>query len=157
MRTFLRILIIALCSLILGVSLNTDNDQGIHWETLLKANPFVIQSNAEVFVPPDKAYFYAMGHEAIFFDVRPFDEYEMDHIPGALPLSLNTVLSNPHILSTVDFDRMIIIYGYESDMEDAKILAQLVRRFGYSMTMLLEGGFAAWLDQELPVNEGRMP
>ena len=157
MKTFLRILIIALCSLILGVIFNADNNQGIHWKTLLTANPFVIRSNTEVFVPPDKAYFYLVGGEAVFFDVRPFDEYEMDHIPGALPLGVNTLLSHPHIISSVHFERMVIIYGFTSDSEDAKLLAQIVRKYGYPMTMLLEGGFAAWLDRALPVTEGRMP
>ncbi|NQT27540.1 hypothetical protein HQ585_19455 [candidate division KSB1 bacterium] len=157
MKTFLRILIIGLCALILGVFLNQGNDQGIHWRTLLSANPFVIQSNTEVFVAPQKVFGYLMADKAIFFDVRSFDEYEMDHIPGALPLGVTTLISNPQIIHTVNFDRMVIAYGFQADSEDAHILAQIIRRYGYPKTMLLEGGFAAWLDQGFPVHEGRMP
>jgi 3-mercaptopyruvate sulfurtransferase SseA len=157
MKTALRILIIALCALILGVILNQGNDQGIHWRTLLEANPFVTQSETEVFVPADKAYLYLMEDGAVFFDVRPFEEYAMDHIPGALPLNATTLLSNPEIIHTANSDRMVIVYGFQDDSEDARIFAQIVRRYGHPKTMLLEGGFAAWLDKGLPVQEGRMP
>lgn len=157
MRTFLRVLIIGLCSLILGIAFNQGIDQGIHWKTLLTANPRIAQSGADVFISPEKAYLYLVSDEAVFFDVRPFDEYRIDHIPGALSLGVATLVSNPEIISGIDLNRMIIVYGFEAGSDDAKILAQLIRRHGYPKTMQLEGGFAAWLDRGLPVHEGRMP
>ncbi|OHB95909.1 MAG: hypothetical protein A3I59_04680 [Planctomycetes bacterium RIFCSPLOWO2_02_FULL_50_16] len=88
------------------------------------------------------------GRFDVILDVRQPEEYKLLHIPGAVPMPLNTLkgeaqekLNNPAA--------SILVYcsvGGRS-LEAVKILKDM----GYPNAISLEGGMAAWDEKGYPV------
>jgi rhodanese-related sulfurtransferase len=112
--------------------------------------PISTDADQEVLeIPADEAAERVVnGRFDVILDVRQSEEYKLLHIPGAVPMPLNTLkegvrekLSNPAA--------SILIYcsvGGRS-LEAVKILKDM----GYPNAVSLEGGIAAWDEKSYPV------
>ena len=91
----------------------------------------------------------AEGNIAII-DVRAAEDYQKGHIPGAISL--------PHdrwdSLEGLSRDRTNVLYCYSQVCHLAATAAVQFAERGYPV-MELEGGFAGWKENKLPVEKGR--
>lgn len=89
--------------------------------------------------------------ESLFLDARPKVFYEAGRILNAMSLPVNSTeeevrneLPNPH-----PYDK-IIIYCEDQDCDAADTMARRLKRMGYEKLFVLEGGWRAWTQANLP-------
>lgn len=92
-------------------------------------------------------------HSAVVLDVRPFKEYAMGHIPGALNLAPPPGESHALYISDVDqigrlvndnADTPLILYCNGPFCEKSKLLAEKLLGAGYTNVKLYQGGLPIW-------------
>jgi len=89
----------------------------------------------------------------LILDSRSRDEFEAGHIPGARQMDLADVDPEEPDPSLKRY-ATIVVYGQDPGSVSAKTLAKKLLSAGLKGTQLLEGGFAAWKEQGLPVEVG---
>ncbi len=94
---------------------------------------------------------------ALFLDARPRMIYELEHIPGALPLpedELDTALPalEPRLRNRYD----IIVYCSGFGCEASHIVARTLKERGIPAAVL-QDGIPAWQDAHLPLTRGAQP
>ncbi len=80
-------------------------------------------------------------------DIRSTQEFNQEHILGAISLPSETLVSR--VMATLETDRDIYIYS-DVNAETAAAAAQL-RKVGYTHVSELTGGVAAWKAVGYPV------
>jgi rhodanese-related sulfurtransferase len=90
------------------------------------------------------------GANAIWVDARPDNEYEQDHIPGAIALNedrWNELL--PQFLATWSPERKVVVY---CSTQSCNLASDVARRLREEMQLkdvfVLEGGWEAWLKEK---------
>jgi rhodanese-related sulfurtransferase len=90
---------------------------------------------------------------SLFLDARPKEFYEQGRILNAMSLPLNSpdadvrrALPNPP-----PYDK-VIIYCDDEDCDAADTMARRLKRMGYEKLWVLEGGWRAWSQANLPTN-----
>ena len=87
------------------------------------------------------------GANAIWVDARPDNEFERDHIPGAILLNedrWNELL--PHFLGQWSPERKIIVYcGAQSCNASREVAKRLRDEAGLKEVFVLQGGWETWL------------
>lgn len=111
--------------------------------------------------------------DALLLDVRPRDQYERGHIPGAAQLDA-TVLSETRdgargllrpvedlarLLGEAGVDpaRHIVVYGDASTFANLSYVTRtfwVLEYLGYERVSLLDGGFTQWQQEDRPVESG---
>lgn len=105
--------------------------------------------------------------ELVIIDVRPQSEYKLGHIPGAanLPISQITDAKNPvrgmlfpkeqfeGVMRAmgVNQDSTVVIYDVGNTPNTARLFWAL-HYFGFERIAIMNGGFAQWRKQGLPVD-----
>ena len=92
------------------------------------------------------------GSEAalVVIDVRTPDEYASDHIPGAVNIPFDQVAQR---IAEIDAPHGVALYcmiGPRARKGESALLAA-----GYEKIFHLEGGLAAWIAADLPVEGAR--
>jgi rhodanese-related sulfurtransferase len=84
--------------------------------------------------------------DAIWIDARPQDEFEREHVPGALLLNedrWNELL--PPVLAAWAPEKRVIVYcSSESCGSSREIAHRLRKEAGLTNVFVLEGGWEAW-------------
>jgi thiosulfate/3-mercaptopyruvate sulfurtransferase len=109
------------------------------------------------------------GTHPLLLDVRPAEHFAVGHLPEAVHLdlwgfSLNNTDDAPlgsflwmieHVLALrgVTFDRLIVVYGENSDMRAARVF-WFLEYFGHRNVRVLDGGVDAWLAAGLALTTG---
>lgn len=75
----------------------------------------------------------------VIVDTRDADQYEADHIPGAIHVEWRTVLDNRDRLPR---DKPLLLYCNTSSLSAQAALA--LKLVGYDNVKVLAGGFDAW-------------
>jgi rhodanese-related sulfurtransferase len=151
MRLFFRIAVLGAGTLCTGVLINQWIDHGIHWRVLMFSLPRFSHSQEFNYISADSAYTLFVQRKGIFVDVRYPDDFSLDHIPGARSAPLLKIMERPELFREVDFDSMMICYGFEPEDEKAKRAADLLKRNSFSQVFILQGGFAEWIEMGYPV------
>ena len=106
--------------------------------------------------------------QQVILDIREKEEYEFSHIPNAInipysefnktknsiagyviePINFKNLLSKNGITN----DDSIIIYGDLAYLHSTRIL-WVFEFYGHKKTQLLQGGYQAWEEQNLPVSD----
>jgi rhodanese-related sulfurtransferase len=82
-------------------------------------------------------------------DVRTADEYIRDgFLADAILVELDRLEENVDDLH-VRSDQMVLVYG--RDTESAERAARLLVEYGFPNVRVLQGGFPAWAEADLPV------
>jgi rhodanese-related sulfurtransferase len=94
---------------------------------------------------------------ALFLDARPVDFYNMEHIPGALPLpepefEKAFAALEPTLRSRFD----IVVYCAGYGCEASHIVADKLRQKGVQAAILNEG-WPAWQEAKYPTKTGAQP
>jgi rhodanese-related sulfurtransferase len=99
--------------------------------------------------PVDLSHVLKSG-EVIVVDVRETEDFEKGHIPGAISLPRGN-WDNPRGLSK---DHNNVVYCYTQQCHLAANACAAFASKGFPV-MEMEGGFEAWKESELEVEEGR--
>lgn len=92
---------------------------------------------------------------AVFVDARHKEDYDLEHIPGALSLFVNgvdTLYSS--VLGKVPKDQTIITYCSDPQCETAIKLADALVDRGHTRVFILLEGLPSWRDAGYPTEKG---
>jgi rhodanese-related sulfurtransferase len=91
----------------------------------------------------------ALGDRAIWVDARPEDEFEREHVPGALLLNedrWNELL--PRMLETWSPEKRVVVYCNSKSCGASREVARRLRtQAGLTNVFVLKGGWEAWLQR----------
>ena len=105
------------------------------------------------FISADSAYTLFKKQEVIFIDIRPYDDFLIDHIPGALSAPFLKILRQPGLFKSCRHDTTAVCYGFDRDDKNAGRAADLLRRRGLKEIAVLHDGFGEWLEKGYPVEK----
>ncbi len=92
---------------------------------------------------------------ALFVDARDVEDFAAGHIPGALNLPFDEVITDPVRLAEVDSGgRPIITYCSGGSCEASTNLAWELINGGHSRVLVFHGGMPAWEEADFPVAGG---
>ena len=107
----------------------------VSWQTPVAASEMVTLAQAR-----------SWNADAIWVDARPQEEFEREHIPGALLLNedrWNELL--PQVLAVWAPEKRVIVYcSSESCGSSREIAHRLRKEAGLTNVFVLEGGWEAW-------------
>lgn len=132
---------------------NVVHPQKIAWSLLLPWGQVENQSPI-VFISADSAYMLFVEDEAVFVDVRDTADYQLDHIPGAVSLTLMQYYHQPDRIARWERELPYVFYCFEAGCPEAEQLAEEFARSGFSRLMILYEGYAEWLARQYPVEKG---
>lgn len=151
MRLFFRITILGFSTLCVGILVNQWINHGIRWNVLMYSLPRFSRLQEFNYISADSAHTLFIQGKGLFIDIRYPDDFSLDHIPGARSAPLLKIIQQPELFREIDFDSMMICYGFEPEDIKAKQAADLLRRNGFSQILVLQGGFAEWIEMGYPV------
>lgn len=154
MKTALtRSVLVFAAAWLLGVLINQIYSQGIRW-FLLKPHLATSDNGATFrFIDADSAFQFMGDESTAFVDVRPAEEYDLDHLPGAISIPWQQFLRDPELINSLRKYSQLIIYCFEPDCFEATALAKELPQFGFARVFVLFGGMAEWLEQGFPVEK----
>jgi rhodanese-related sulfurtransferase len=130
--------------LLLGLALLPGVGQALYyrdkvsWETPIAASEMVTLAQARDW----KA-------DAIWIDARPEEEFEREHVPGALLLNedrWNELL--PQMLAVWSPEKRVVVYCSSESCGSSREIAQRLRKeAGLTNVFVLEGGWEGWLKE----------
>lgn len=111
----------------------------VSWQTPIAASEMVTLAQAQ-----------AWGEAAIWVDARPQEDYEREHVPGALLLNedrWNELL--PAMLATWSSGKRVVVYcSTEGCGASREVAHRLRKEAGLTNVFVLEGGWEAWHAQK---------
>lgn len=143
-----EMLLILSLTLVGGIFINQLHPQGIRWELLLP-----LSANAPTTftsINPEDAFLALMQEEAHFIDIRPAEEFEADHIAGAISLPLFDYFQSPDSLRKLATEKKYILYCFDPECKEAEMIAAEMIGYGFQDVAILEGGLSAWLGNGFP-------
>ena len=103
-------------------------------------------------------------------DRTPYEDFKDSHIPGAVYFDIDRIADEnnvlPHMLPSpetfslevgklgISLDNRIVIYDRNGGYMAACRVWWMLRLFGFRQIAVLNGGFPAWLEADLPVESG---
>ena len=153
MRLLFRIAILGFGTLCIGVLVNQWIDHGINWNVLMFSLPRFSRPQEFNYISADSAHTLFVQGKGALVDIRYPDDFSLDHIPGARSAPLLKIMQQPELFREVDFDSILICYGFEPEDTKAKQAADLLRRNGFTQVLILQGGFAEWIEMGYPVEK----
>jgi rhodanese-related sulfurtransferase len=108
----------------------------VSWQSRLSASEIVTVEQAR-----------SWGDSVMWVDARPAEEFERDHIPGAILLnedSWNELL--PQFLGQWSPDKRVVVYcSAQSCNAAAEVARRLRQEAGLNNVFVLQGGWEGWL------------
>jgi len=148
---FRRLMLLLILSLSAGFVVNQFYSEGIRWP-LLKPRIYSEKSiDSLQFISADSAFALHLFGEATFIDVRPGEEYEIDHIPGAISIPLSDYYKSPGMLQRLNKEERYILYCFEPECREVNALAVELIHNQFNNISILRGGFSEWLEKGFPV------
>ena len=149
--TVVRLLLVLFVTLVTGFCVNQIYSDGIRWP-LLKPQFTSVENNSSIlFVSADSAFLFQMEGDVTFVDVRTKEEFEIDHLPGAISIPLFAYYKSPEMLAGLDTEARYILYCFDPKCTEAKSLAVEMVNQRFINVMVLDGGFSGWLEMGFPV------
>jgi rhodanese-related sulfurtransferase len=120
----------------------------------LTQNVFIEEGDALIEAAAAKV---ELDNGALFLDARPRPFYEMEHIPGSLPLPEDDFAAAFAELEPRLRDELsVIVYCSGYGCEASHIVARKLQERGVAARILHEG-WPAWLDLGYPTKQGAAP
>ena len=85
------------------------------------------------------------GEKVLWVDARSVDEYQAEHVPGAILLNLESwddLL--PKFLDDWSPEKKVVVYCSAASCELSREVAERLRKSGISSVFVLKGGWEAW-------------
>jgi rhodanese-related sulfurtransferase len=91
----------------------------------------------------------AWGADVLWVDARSADDYEAEHVPGAISLNLeNWNQLFPKFLDSWTREKKVVVYCSAATCELSREVAERLRKNGLSSVYVLKGGWEAWKNQK---------
>ena len=117
--------------------------------------PEIPAVNRPVKIPLAALKLYVDQQAAMIIDAREPEEFVEGHVPGALNLPYDLVVTDPARLEAQDTGgRPIIVYCGGGGCELSLSLANELLFAGHERVAIYEGGFPEWVGRGYPVEEG---
>lgn len=144
MKSLLRLLVILVASFAIGFIYNQIYSEGIQWQFLFPASS---SNDVSVkIIAADSALILLQSGAAGFIDLRAIDDYNLDHIRGAVHYSLQEILRK-EFRANLRRKKKWILYDARGDLENMRIAANSLGGKGAESVYILYGGFLAWLNK----------
>jgi rhodanese-related sulfurtransferase len=155
-RSFIRIAIILTTAVLLGLVYNQFYPKGIKINLLFHSSLLIPKDNTQTFyvISTDSATILHEQPAVTFLDIRPREDYQLDHIPGANHVDFNQLLNGTFKDFSIKPGDKIIIYDQEGKMEQLHLAAILLRQSGYTDIFILFGGYLKWLEKGFAIESG---
>ena len=101
-------------------------------------------------ISPQDAAAKSKSGEAVIVDVREKDEWEQEHIPGAIHMSRGTIELDIEE-KIPDLNQMIITHCGGGGR--SALAAESLQKIGYKNVRSMAGGFKAWKAAGLPMTK----
>ena len=150
-RTLLRILTVALIAQAVGIVVNQLHRNGIQWRVLILSIPMSGLDKDWNYVSTDSCFSVFLSEEAVFVDIRPRQDFEIDHVPGAFSVPFFEFFNDIDRIKTWDKDDVTILYDLERHSRTARLMARQLVKEGFRNVSIMQGGFVEWLDRMYPV------
>ncbi|MFO7889663.1 MAG: rhodanese-like domain-containing protein [bacterium] len=151
---FVRIVCIAVLSLIIGIVVNQIHPRGIPLRLLIfsfKANS--VQKGWQP-ISTDSSFVHYLQGSAHFFDIRPREQYRLDHIKNAQSLPFYEFINSPKAFNLPEKKSVIILYDFNPLSSKAPIMIQQLKSMGYKHIFFLRNGYSEWLEYDFPTKKG---
>jgi rhodanese-related sulfurtransferase len=151
MKRLSRVSLIVTISLLVGLIFNFLHPKGINWKILIPLNIYErVENDSTVqIISADSAYVLWKIGETKFIDIRMSEEYELDHIKGAVNISIDKISElDPHQLSNAT---IYIIYDQEGDSGKLSRFARHFSLITKKTVFILFGGYFSWLGKQYPI------
>ncbi len=120
---------------------------------LLSTSPIEEADAVKIYyISVDSAYTLLKNPGIVFIDIRPADDYQFDHILGAVNLPMFKLIRES--LPTGIVSDSLVIYDEAGNLEQLKLAAGLLAKSGAPSVSILIGGYLHWLEQNYPVESG---
>lgn len=120
----------------------------------LTQNVFIEEGDALIDAVAAKA---ELDRGTLFLDARPRAFYEMEHIPGSLPLPEDEFDAGfAELEPRLRAELSVIVYCSGYGCEASHIVARKLQERGVAARILHEG-WPAWLDEGFPTTQGAEP
>lgn len=94
-----------------------------------------------------------LGYNIVVIDTRDFETAKKGHLPGAVSIPLEKVISKKNQLP-VDKEAYIVLYSQETNLTGLASIVKEIIRLGYHHVFVLDGGYSGWLKKGGPVKSG---
>lgn len=149
MRFWIRTIFLIFIAAMIGLGINQVNPEGIRMPQLLLIFPSTYSGKTQS-VSADSALFRMFEESAVFIDIRPAEQFGVDHIPTALSFPFaRTSMKSFKELALSSERKPWIIYDFESDSKASRYMYKRLIRI-HKPVYLLAGGFAGWLNRRFP-------
>jgi hypothetical protein len=138
MKLLIRSILILIGSLLFGIIYNQLFPKGIHWRYLYHA-PTVTQASIGIILA-DSAYVLLTDPQTLIIDTRALEDFELDHLPGALNFHLETFVEKQEQFRTSDYNT-VIFYDQEGKIEHLTFFVSPLTFRTDSNIYILYGGF----------------
>jgi len=151
---------------ILALSYNSFSGRGIslkgNWSGKTLSDslivPYSYQEGDPQAISISEAMMEFQAPHTIFLDARSDFDYKQGHIKGALNLPFEEFDGfYPEVASKLPKDKTIIAYCDGTECELSLFLTRILREEGYQDLKIFFGGWAEWVEADLPIGKGEEP
>jgi len=144
--------LIIIVSILLGCMVNIIRPHGI---------PFVgdwrnisAKDSENGYISVDTAHSLWSNRQATFVDARSDSDFAQGRIPGALNIPRgNENMYFPILRGTTGFDATIVVYCSSETCDDSIVVAEYLKRQGYTSINLYKGGIVKWIEKGYPLEK----
>jgi rhodanese-related sulfurtransferase len=148
----LRAVIIAVLASAVGLGLNLVSSSPMPWAYVPPNEVELTGGVKAVLIDEKEARKHLEEEGTIFIDSRHKDDYDKEHVKGALFLSPDTKEEQfPAVQPLMPEDSRLILYCYGPQCDMAEEVAKFLVQLGYKKMMIMSAGFKAWKQAEYPV------
>lgn len=147
----LRGIIIAVLASVVGLGLNVVSSKPLPW-VYVPPNEVELAGGVKVALIDEKEarkHFEEDG--TVFIDSRHKDDYDKQHVKGALFLTPDTKEEQfVAVQPLMPEDARLILYCYGPQCDMAEEVAKFLVQLGYKHMMIMSAGFKAWQQAKYP-------
>jgi rhodanese-related sulfurtransferase len=141
---FKEILIILFLAIISGTIFNSVSASGV--EYIYQAP--TINNNSIISLYEMKSIVEKKA--ALVIDARPKSQFIRSHLPTASNVPYNAN-NKKELMTGIGFDEAIVVYCYSKRCNQARRLADALKKLGYKRVALFEDGIVEWKKAKYPV------
>ena len=152
-KIFYRVTFIILLSLLLGLVVNQLHSSGIPLNLLLSTSPIEKADAGKIYyISVDSALTLLKNPRTVFIDIRSADDFQFDHIRGAINYPLFNLIRKSIPAGIVSDS--LVIYDEAGNLAQLKLAAGILAKAGAPSVSIIINGYLHWLEQNYPVESG---
>jgi rhodanese-related sulfurtransferase len=152
-KIFYRVTFIILLSLLLGLVVNQLHSSGIPLNLLLSTSPIEKADAGKIYyISVDSALTLLKNPRTVFIDIRSADDFQFDHIRGAINYPLFNLIRKSIPVGIVSDS--LVIYDEAGNLEQLKLAAGILAKACAPSVSIIINGYLHWLEQNYPVESG---